>query len=71
MALFVVSDMHRITTQHTRVQELAPDGLPVLLPAWQRGQFPYNQPIVFRSPGGRYFVLDQCHHTCQGTAVTA
>ena len=27
-----------------------------MLPAWQRAQFPFDQPVVFRSPGGRYLV---------------
>jgi hypothetical protein len=55
-ARFAVSDMHRITTAYDRLNEVGPDGLPALLPAWQRGQFPFNQPVVFRSPSGRYLV---------------
>ncbi|MBX9626155.1 MAG: hypothetical protein K2X82_20320, partial [Gemmataceae bacterium] len=55
-ARFAVSDLHRITTAHGRLNEVGPDGLPLLLPPWQKGQFPFNQPVVFRSPGGRYIV---------------
>ncbi|HEV3439581.1 MAG TPA: hypothetical protein VG122_19610 [Gemmata sp.] len=55
-ARFVVSDMHRITKHHDRLNEVGPDGLPLLLPAWQCKEFPFNQPVVFRSPSGRYLV---------------
>jgi hypothetical protein len=55
-ARFVVSDMHRITKHHDRLNETGPDGLPLLLPTWQRTEFPFNQPVVFRSPSGRYLV---------------
>jgi len=55
-ARFVVSDMHRITRHHDRLTEVGPDGLPLVLPAWQRAEFPFNQPVVFRSPSGRYLV---------------
>jgi hypothetical protein len=55
-AKFVVSDMYRLTFQFDRLNDVDSSGLPVVLPAWQRGQFPFNQPVVFRSPSGRYLV---------------
>lgn len=55
-ARFAVSDMNRITEKYGSLNEIDPDGLPSVLPAWQRGEFPFNQPVVFRSPGGRYLV---------------
>jgi hypothetical protein len=55
-ARFVVSDLHRVTGRFDKLNDLAPEGLPHVIPAWQRGQFPFNQPVVFRSPSGRYLV---------------
>jgi hypothetical protein len=55
-ARFVVSDLHRVTRHFDRLNDLAEDGLPHVIPAWQRQQFPFNQPVVFRSPSGRYLV---------------
>jgi hypothetical protein len=55
-ARFVVSDMHRVTEKYSELNDLGADGLPKVLPAWQRKEFPFNQPVVFRSPGGRYLV---------------
>jgi hypothetical protein len=55
-ARFAVSDMHRITEKYGELNELDATGLPKVLPAWQRSEFPWNQPVVFRSPGGRYLV---------------
>jgi hypothetical protein len=55
-ARFAVSDMHRVTRQYSRLGEVGTDGLPVVLPAWQREDFPFDQPVVFRSPAGRYLV---------------
>jgi hypothetical protein len=52
-ARFAVSDMHRITAHHAA---LAGDDWERLLPVWQRSEFPFDQPVVFRSPGGRYLV---------------
>jgi hypothetical protein len=53
---FVVSDLHRLTVLHDYVLELEPDGLPWMIPDWQRVQFPFDQPLAFRSSGGRYLV---------------
>jgi len=53
---FVVADLYRVTNDHTGLNTLAPDGLPVSVPPIQRTMFPLNQPIVFRSPSGRYIV---------------
>lgn len=56
-ARFVVSDMNRVLWWGTsRLNRVGPDGLPLDLLAWQRPQFPFNQPVVFRSSGGRYLV---------------
>jgi hypothetical protein len=58
-ARFVVSDMYRITTQFGRLTggNIDPTtGYARVLPRWQLGQFPFNQPVVFRSPNGRYLV---------------
>jgi hypothetical protein len=55
-ARFAVSDLHRLTKRHKQLNELDPDGLPHVLPLWQRQEFPFNQPVVFRSPSGRYLV---------------
>jgi len=55
-ARFAVSDLHCVTKQYERLIEVGPDGLPQVLPAWQRAEFPFNQPVVFRSPSGRYLV---------------
>lgn len=55
-ARFIVSDMHRITKHYDRLTEIGTDGSPLLLPAWQHQEFPFNQPVVFRSPSGRYLV---------------
>ena len=55
---YVVSDLSRMT--HHRRDVLLPDvkgtmnGLPAWLPLSQRDQFPWNQPVVFRS--NRYLV---------------
>lgn len=55
-ARFAVSDMHRITEKYSDLNDLDAAGLPKVLPAWQRKEFPFDQPVVFRSPGGRYLV---------------
>jgi len=55
-ARFVVSDMNRITQKYDALNDIDADGLPKVLPAWQRKEFPFDQPVVFRSPGGRYLV---------------
>lgn len=55
-ARFAVSDMYRITADHVGLVEVDADGLPKLLPGWQRQEFPFDQPVVFRSPNGRYLV---------------
>jgi hypothetical protein len=52
-AHFAVSDMYRITDERA---PLATPEWEKLLPEWQRSEFPFNQPIVFRSPNGRYIV---------------
>jgi len=56
LARFVVSDMHRITAKYGELNDLDATGLPKVLPAWQRSEFPFDQPVVFRSPSGRYLV---------------
>ncbi|HEY1192425.1 MAG TPA: hypothetical protein VGE74_32680, partial [Gemmata sp.] len=55
-ARFVVSDIHRVTERYSEQNEVGADGVPKVLPAWQRREFPWNQPVVFRSPDGRYLV---------------
>jgi hypothetical protein len=55
-ARFVVSDMHRITKQRDKLNDVGSDGLPFVLPVWQRAAFPFNQQVIFRSPSGRYLV---------------
>jgi hypothetical protein len=55
-ARLVVSDVHRATAKYGALNDLDADGLPKVLPAWQRSEFPWNQPVVFRSPSGRYLV---------------
>jgi hypothetical protein len=55
-ARFAVSDLYRITSHHDLLNEVDEDRLPSVLPQWQRTQFPFNQPVVFRSPSGRYLV---------------
>ena len=55
-ARFVVSDMHRVTQRYAELNDVDAAGLPKLLPAWQRAEFPWNQPVLFRSPSGRYLV---------------
>jgi hypothetical protein len=55
-ARFAVSDMCRITKHRDRLAEGPPTELPAVLPAWQRAEFPFDQPVVFRSPSGRFRV---------------
>jgi hypothetical protein len=58
-ARFVVSDMYRITTKHGRLTGADIDpatGYARVLPAWQLEQFPFNQPLLYRSSNGRYLV---------------
>ncbi len=54
---YVVSDLHRMCYDTAEAYAPGADG-PLSLPAWfpvsQRGNFPWDQPIVFRS--GRYLV---------------
>jgi hypothetical protein len=63
-ARFAVSDMYRITEHHAGLS--APDW-EKLLPAWQLNEFPFDQPIVFRSPNGRYLVheIRNPTHSCE------
>ncbi|HJZ55217.1 MAG TPA: hypothetical protein VKE74_09675, partial [Gemmataceae bacterium] len=53
---FAVSDLHRVTFFRHDLLDLDDTGLPWFIPPWQRAQFPFDQPVVFRSPGGRYLV---------------
>jgi hypothetical protein len=53
---FVVADMYRVTHDHGGLHDLALDGIPRSVPPGQRLMFPMNQPVVFRSPSGRYVV---------------
>jgi hypothetical protein len=55
-ARFAVSDLYRVTSRYGELNATDGSGLPVVVPAWQRGEFPFDQPVVFRSPGGRYLV---------------
>jgi hypothetical protein len=55
-ARFAVSDLHRVTERFDALNALDADGLPKVLPAWQRREFPFDQEVVFRSPRGRYLV---------------
>ena len=67
-ARFVVSDMYRITLQHRRLTGADIDpatGYARVLPGWQLGQFPFNQPLVYRSPNGRYLVHAIRHPAAQ------
>jgi hypothetical protein len=52
---YVVSDLRRVLASDADPSP-GPDSLPVGLQASQRTQFPFTQPAVFRSPGGRYLV---------------
>jgi hypothetical protein len=52
---FAVSDLYRVVRPGTDLSA-GPDGLPASLPGWQRGEFPFDQPVVFRSPSGRHLV---------------
>jgi hypothetical protein len=68
-ARFVVSDLHRITYRYDLLgfDHLNPTtGLPAVLPYAQLDQFPFNQPVVFRSPNGRYLVHAVRHPTPDG-----
>jgi hypothetical protein len=60
-ARWVVSDLYRVTEQHARLGERDSQELPPVLPDWQRTEFPFNQPVVFRSPRGRYLVHRLVH----------
>ncbi len=55
-ARYAVSDVYRVVSWYHRINVYGEDGLPMVLPPWQREQFPFNQPVVFRSPSGRYLV---------------
>ena len=55
-ARFVVSDLARVTKHLDRLADGPPTELPAVIPAWQRAEFPFDQPIVFRSPNGRFLV---------------
>jgi hypothetical protein len=55
-ARFAVSDMHRVTAKYGELNDVDASNLPRVLPLWQRAEFPWNQPVVFRSPSGRYLV---------------
>lgn len=55
---FVVYDLFRVSDKHGDLLNLAPDGVPVSVAPIQRKQFPMNQPVVFRSPSGRYVVAE-------------
>jgi hypothetical protein len=50
-ARFVVSDLHRVTARYADLAAGAD-----VVPAWQWDEFPFDRPVVFRSPGGRYWV---------------
>ncbi len=52
-ARFAVSDLCRITD---RLTELSDPDWKKFIPAWQWNEFPFDQPVVFRSPGGRFLV---------------
>jgi hypothetical protein len=54
-ARFAVSDLYRVVRPGADLSA-GPDGLPPCLPAWQRAEFPFDQPVVFRSPSGRHLV---------------
>jgi hypothetical protein len=60
-ARFAVSDLYRITEQHAQLLDLDAEGLPRVVPRWQRQEFPFDQPVVFRSPNGRYLVHQLVH----------
>jgi hypothetical protein len=56
---FVVSDLLRVIQSPEAAAQPGPTGfldLPPILNDSQRQQFPFDQPIVFRSGGGRYLV---------------
>jgi hypothetical protein len=63
----VVSDLYRVMEDHSQLTVDDCDGLPPNIQTWQRNQFPFNQPVVFRSSGGRYrvhavrYAFDDCH----------
>ena len=59
-ARYAVGDMFRVVLERDRINDVGPDGLPKTLTAHQRvqrQQFPWTQPVVFRSPSGRYVVV--------------
>jgi hypothetical protein len=60
-ARFAVSDMYSVTKHRDVLNEVGPDSLPLQMPAWQRNEFPFNQPVVFRSPSGRHLVHRICN----------
>ena len=53
---FAVSDILRVMDDHTRLKVATGDRLPPNIQEWQREQFPFDQPVVFVSSGGRYRV---------------
>ena len=53
---FAVSDILRVMEDRSRIAEPTVDGLPPNLQRFQRRHFPYDQPVVFVSSGGRYRV---------------
>jgi hypothetical protein len=53
---YVVSDMYRVMDDHAELSVATPDGLPPNIQPWQREEFPFDQPVVFVSSGGRYRV---------------
>jgi len=55
-ARFAVSDLYRVTARRGELTAAGADGLPLVLPDPQRRVFPFDQPVVFRSPAGRYLV---------------
>jgi hypothetical protein len=55
-ARFTVSDLYSITRHRDHLNDVGPDGLSPRIPPWQRAEFPFNQPVVFRSPSGRHLV---------------
>src|SRR5262249_41352111 len=65
---FVVYDLYRVAKEHGELQTLDAEGFPRGVPPkgpgpgpWQREMFPLNQPVVYRSPSGRYVVATVKH----------
>jgi hypothetical protein len=75
---WAVSDLLRLEAVDPavagRLTDAGPDRLPTTLPGWARREFPYDQPAIFRSGGGRgRYVVHELRRPipwCDGNAST-